>query len=728
MVNFLKRLELQGFKSFAGKTALEFPSRVVAIVGPNGSGKSNIIDAFRWVLGEREAKALRGDTLDKLIFAGTPKRAAVGFAKVGLTFDNRNRLFPFDSEEVMVARRIDRSGVSEFSCQDTEVKLKDLVPLLARARLGSRGLNMVGQGQSDVFVKSSSEERRLMIEEMLGLKEFRLKKNQAERQLDLSKSNMEKVAALLEEITPHLRILRKQKHRWDKRSEIAEALKDLENHYFSLQYHSLHDSLGKLETPLRDLEQAQKTKEKEIEALEKKLEALDAKSARHEEAKSIREQIAKLITEQTALERERARIEARIEFQPEVKEIAHSPHELKGLLTSLRSDIAHMLEWDELEKVLRALREWLTRLDGFLKHEGGVKDHSLQDEKKKFDEKLIVLEKELQMFRKQEEELAKVEEETNREFRTEVQRLEALKNELRRMDSDAQGRILQKERLLLQIKDLEREWEISGRQLPELKTLPRMEMTVEMDEAQRKMMRLRGELAALGEIDEGLVKEAEETEKRHEFLTKELADLESASRDLKKMINEVDERIHTDFKKAFHYINDAFNDYFRLMFSGGRARLKLETQQIVKPEVMEEANGGTRPVPEPVYETKEKYELHAGVEIDLQLPRKRITSLDMLSGGERSLVSLAALFALISVSPPPFLVLDEIDASLDDENARRFADLIREFSKKTQFVVVTHNRATMEAADILYGITMGDDGVSKVLSLKLDTVPEKALS
>ena len=94
----------------------------------------------------------------------------------------------------------------------------------------------------------------------------------------------------------------------------------------------------------------------------------------------------------------------------------------------------------------------------------------------------------------------------------------------------------------------------------------------------------------------------------------------------------------------------------------------------------------------------------------------------MLSGGEKSLVSLAALFALISVSPPPFLVLDEIDAALDEENARRFSELIKEFSKQTQFVIVTHNRATMEAADILYGITMGEDGVSKVLSLKLDTV------
>ncbi len=109
-----------------------------------------------------------------------------------------------------------------------------------------------------------------------------------------------------------------------------------------------------------------------------------------------------------------------------------------------------------------------------------------------------------------------------------------------------------------------------------------------------------------------------------------------------------------------------------------------------------------------------------GVEIELNLPAKKIQSLDMLSGGEKSLVSLAALFALIAVSPPPFLVLDEIDAALDEENARRFAELIKDFSKKTQFIVVTHNRATMEAADILYGVTIAEDGSSKILSLKFE--------
>ena len=193
---------------------------------------------------------------------------------------------------------------------------------------------------------------------------------------------------------------------------------------------------------------------------------------------------------------------------------------------------------------------------------------------------------------------------------------------------------------------------------------------------------------------------------------------------MKDLIENLDRKIHDDFKNAFSSISEAFNTYFRLMFGGGRAKLKIVKPKPAKVSIENQEMEG-EVVAEPVVEIEDdaERELKAGVEIELNIPRKKIKSLEMLSGGEKSLVSLAALFALISISPPPFLVLDEIDAPLDESNAKRFADLIQEFSKKTQFVIVTHNRATMEAADVLYGITMGDDGVSKVLSLKLEEAP-----
>ena len=158
------------------------------------------------------------------------------------------------------------------------------------------------------------------------------------------------------------------------------------------------------------------------------------------------------------------------------------------------------------------------------------------------------------------------------------------------------------------------------------------------------------------------------------------------------------------------------------MFDGGHAKLKVKgpAGQKKKGMVSEPEGESENPVKAgengALLEEKEE----SGIEVELGLPKKRLTSLDILSGGERSLVGIAALFALISVSPPPFLVLDEIDAALDERNTRRFAQILKDFSKKTQFVVVTHNRATMEAADILYGVTLNSDGTSKVISLKLE--------
>jgi len=152
------------------------------------------------------------------------------------------------------------------------------------------------------------------------------------------------------------------------------------------------------------------------------------------------------------------------------------------------------------------------------------------------------------------------------------------------------------------------------------------------------------------------------------------------------------------------------------MFGGGSAKMKIKTRSIE--HIVEDLSGEVSELED---QPQAEEPLQSGIEIELSLPKKRITSLDVLSGGEKSLVSIAALFALISVSPPPFLVLDEIDAPLDERNSERFAHLIKEFAHKVQFIVVTHNRTVMEVADVLYGVTMNEDGTSKLLSVKFDS-------
>lgn len=715
--NFLRRLELQGFKSFAGKTVLEFPERVTAIVGPNGSGKSNVIDALRWVLGEREAKQLRGDTLENLIFGGTPKKAAAGLAKVSLIFDNRENIFPGESPEVELSRKADRSGVSEFNLQDSEIKLKDLTPILARARLGARGLVMIGQGQSDMFVRATPAERRAMIEEVLGLREFRLKKAQSERRLEHTATNMEKARALLAEIEPHLKFLRRQKSRFERRSEVETELRRLENSFFAIRYQKESEILKSIEPQIKEAEASLAVIYKEVQVLE-----VEAKNANQAFADSgldkLRADLANARFTLQDLERRAARLDAQLEFRPAPEAIKHPAEETTRFLSSVEQKLSEALNLETAE-ALKAVRGVVEGIRKFFapggKSEAQNDTKQMRMERDEIKKKIILVEAEAKSLVQKEEEILRGQANSHEAFRLKVGAAEEKKNILRVAEQKLQTLKFERERANIKLEDVAGDFRSIGRDPAELSTLKISEDLPEAGEAERKIYRLRGEMAAIGEIDQTTVKEAEEVESRAEFLTKELADLERAAIDLSQVVKELDERIHEDFKKAFKDIGREFDSFFKLMFGGGKAGLKLVVPP--KPTLVE----GEVPLPK---ETGPD-DLEAGVEIELQVPRKRITSLEMLSGGEKSLVSLAALFALIAVTPPPFLVLDEIDAPLDEENARRFADLVTNFSAKTQFIIVTHNRATMEAADVLYGVTMGDDGVSQLLSLKFEEVVNK---
>jgi len=177
---FLKKLEINGFKSFAGKTTFEFPAGIIGIVGPNGSGKSNIIDAVRWVLGERDAKTLRGEKAQDLIFAGTAKKPRMSQAAVSLVFDNTDGQLSVDFNEVVITRKVARNGTSEYLINDAHVRRKDIVDFFSKIKLGSKSMAIIGQGSADMFVSASPNDRMGMVQELLGLKEFELKRHEAE--------------------------------------------------------------------------------------------------------------------------------------------------------------------------------------------------------------------------------------------------------------------------------------------------------------------------------------------------------------------------------------------------------------------------------------------------------------------------------------------------------------------------------------------------------------------
>ncbi|MEK7451533.1 MAG: AAA family ATPase [Patescibacteria group bacterium] len=717
---FLKSLELNGFKSFAQKTLLEFPVGITAIVGPNGSGKSNIIDAIRWLLGEREAKNLRGGKAEDLIFNGTPKRPRVGMAGASLRFDNGSGFFPVDFKEVSISRQLSRDGNSRYFLNKSEVRLKDIVDFFSRSRLGTKGLSIINQGNSDLFVRVSPEERRVMIEEVLGLREYQLKKGEAERKLKITDVNLEKVKAMIDEVMPRLRLLKRQTGKLEKRSEVEKNLKELENNYFSSKLKEINENKNKLEPDLVFVKKQISEKEKELKILESDLEKVNLSNNEPAELKKFKDRRNELLEKRSLIQKELGRLEAKIEFLS----VAASADEYNvGELLDLVKDLKHSLEEGlKLEPVhfRKKAEEIVVKINGFLNRSGkSEKEESsaLLKTKNELTGQFGEIEKELKELEKKEASSVAEMEKFNERFRGAFESMEAKKEELRDLENKKNRIIFEEEKLNLKLQDLSDQLIQIGRSIEEARSFEAVkEFTDEPQQAEKEMFKLRAELAAIGEIDENLIKEAKEVDDHYNFLTTQSVDLGKASVDLKNLIGDLSEKIHIEFDRSLKLINEEFNNYFKLMFGGGQAKLKLKTQnQKIKAEGEENEENFKE-------ENFEEKELKIGVEIDLSLPKKRVTGLDMLSGGEKTLVSIAALFALISVSPPPFLVLDEIDAALDESNSKRFADLIGEFSKKTQFIIVTHNRSTMEAADVLYGITVAEDGTSKVLSLKFENV------
>lgn len=727
MAHFLKRLELSGFKSFAQRTVLDFPAGITAIVGPNGSGKSNVVDAIRWLLGEREAKNLRGAKVEDLIFAGTVKRPRVGQAQASLHFENKNKFFPVDFAEVAVMRQVSRDGASRYFLNKSEILLRDLIDFFAKARLGSRGLVVVTQGNSDVFVQASPEARREMVEEILGLREYQIKKGDAERRLKNSRINLDKVKALVEEILPHLRSLRRQTSRWEKRGVLEEELRELENQFFGSQLGEISDELSELQKRIgaEDGKLAVLEKERtEAEARQKQVEAGQPKERK--DLEEIKNRTQELLERKSALQKELGSVEAKIELSQSsgAALFGQTPARLVDLVRRIKDILESSLAGDMVE-IREAIRSVLEEIEDVLggEREKGKSEppQGLKSQFEKVNRDLALLGREMEDLKQGEKSLEKNQEQFYQAFKSAVAAVEAAKDKIEEWKASNRENTFAKERLELRREELVRQIVQAGRDLKEFALAKHSLAGDDLAQVEKRIFKLRGDLASIGEIDEALMKEAKETEIRYQFLTKESEDLEKAVADLKKLIDDLSEKIVGEFNEALVKINEEFSKFFNLMFGGGHARLRVMKREIKVSAPADETKTEEEEVPDRSrVKLEDEDRGDGGMEIEIKLPRKKINSLEMLSGGERSLVGIAALFALISVSPPPFLVLDEIDAALDDRNTRRFAEMLKEFSKKTQFVVVTHNRATMEAADVLYGITLDEDGTSRVLSLKLE--------
>ena len=265
----------------------------------------------------------------------------------------------------------------------------------------------------------------------------------------------------------------------------------------------------------------------------------------------------------------------------------------------------------------------------------------------------------------------------------------------------------------------------------DLKLVAEKKVESQTPDLENKMLKLRAQLDTIGGMDELTMKEYQETESRYQSLGAQIEDLKKSMQDLRSIMDELDEQIKLKFNQAFLKINEKFEHYFRILFNGGRAYLSLVKAADEPSSSVEATEDGSQDsikdesnVLRPEEKIVQKYEKGGtniiGVDIKATPVGKKLNSLQALSGGERSLTSIALLCSLLTCFPSPFVVLDEVDAALDDANTIRFAQILSSLADSTQFVTISHNRETMAHANILYGVTMGDDGVSKLLSVKLE--------
>lgn len=864
---YLKRLEIQGFKSFAKKTTLEFGTGITAIVGPNGSGKSNAADCLRWVLGEQSAKLMRGKKSEDVIFAGSDKRGRAGVAEVIATFDNRDHKIPLDAAEVAIGRRITRSGESEYLLNGAKVRLLDIIDLVLKSNIGTSRYTVIGQGTIDQMILTGPSEIKNLIDEASGVKTYYLKRERTLRRLEQTAQNLIRAEDLLRELEPRVKSLRRQAKRMEAREAIEIDLKGYQKEFLGRQWWEFASGIQSLDKELsvfseqqqqiqsamdahlQKIEQHEKENEQSLNEYKRVQEALQAKQA---EKNALLEQVslirgkmqsqktgtgdsATLQVDSHAVTQKIIDLENQLKIAEQKYKTASEQAKLteKSLsavnaqLTELYSAISNPTgsDWSTIEEQMTTLDNTFAQFERILEETADVgqirnatsavmnawhkfkktatdaakhpdynrklqlqlseltdqkdkliaeqtalamssskfelsKDFlvgqlsSLQNEKLQIDlelrkatagsndtfvaelvaeenkvqEKVAAIVSDINNLEAKQQSFYSAENSWKAAIAEEDKMFRRQQDELSRI-RDAQTKLqVEKARLETQSQAIVAEIvaNLGSEILDRIQAHP---VKVETEGLAGKIAKLKHQLELVGGVDELTIQEYHETEGRFTNLEHQVNDLHKSMDDLRKVMDELDEHIKTQFNSAFQKVNAQFEQYFRVLFNGGRAYLSLvkdtdnrtEAEAELDKEAAEDAAGEQQRPEEKIIAKYEKDSLAvSGVDIKATPPGKKLSSIQSLSGGERSLTSIALLCSLLTCFPSPFVVLDEVDAALDEANTIRFGQILGKLSDTTQFITITHNRETMAQANILYGVTMGDDGVSQLLSIKMD--------
>ncbi len=752
----LQQIEIAGFKSFAKKATLSFDAPVTAVVGPNGSGKSNVVESFRFVLGEQSMKSMRGKSGSDLIFRGGTGTTKLSRASVSITFDNSDNIFAFLPaqagqtgetnapvlfDKVTFTRELFADGTSKYSMNGSEIRLKQMVELLSSVNIGTSSHHIISQGEADGILRANAKDRREILEDALGLKVYHQRIKESESKLGKTLETLKEVQMLRRELAPHLTFLKKQVEKIEKGQVIRDELSASLTRFLSAEKLVLSKEESRIKEAVVLIERQKSDLEQTFALLPAQGDTGGADIATQiENQKTL---LTSLRDQRRAFEQKIGRLEGMIEAHRNMSvglqnpsaggpSISFAPTEYSQLLSDIEFFVSSIKNAATLESVNDALGKLLPLVERLKAKQPQVQQNASQ--KSSLPEiKGTVLE--LESLQRELAPLVSKEQEIQNDILVLEQKREALvystatstearyklTSDIKQCEAELQILAVTKSAFIERKENFDQELKEAGflfgpsflHGLHEEKA----EEGLDMHDLKRAIDRLKIRLEEHSGIGHDVVDEYKSTVERDTFLTRELSDIETSAKNLEILVIDLKKVLDEKFTKGVETINERFGEFFKTMFGGGSAFLSITIEKGRKKKKGDEDEDF-----EEIRQLAEEDDrfFERGIEVHVNLPEKKVKELNMLSGGERSLVSIALLFAISQVNPPPFLVLDETDAALDEANSRRYGDMVERLSEYSQLIVVTHNRETMSRASVLYGVTLGSDSGSKLLSIKFD--------
>jgi chromosome segregation ATPase len=767
---YLRSITMKGFKSFPERVSLEFSPGVSVIVGPNGSGKSNITDAVLWALGEQSPGAIRGASMQDVISAGGKNTGQRREAQVEVVIDNSDGRAATEFSEIAVERRLDRNGDGGYRLNGARARLADVIEVLSDTNLGREMHSVISQGRVETIIHSKPRERRLLIEEAAGLGKHRKRRRRAELKLRGTRDNLDRALDVEREARARLRPLKRQAQAAEIGARIDREEMELKGRIVSEELRFGADRAAAAAKAAAAARETRTKLEASLAEVSKRRSAAEERFAERDRARTqawgvltkLRAESERVAVRVAGLTRSESEVEARLEalraelgplslevsggeaptqrarqLEAELGEVdAGLKAALDGLATARSDDASETAREHALGDVRagseRAIRH-ARRAEGLLgeRHREKMRarlaggQELLEDVR----EALVAVEGAGNAIRARVERTESTvvgndgdSDEIAEELRTCTKLEMELQGQMRSVSEELTQAEVEAAHLGDRRAEAEREMRVIVEKLGE--EVPASEAALseeERAEIDRKLERLDRRRAQIGPVNPLAEREYEEASEHVEQLQAQREDTERAMRELESLIREIDEEIERAFEETFEATAKNFEEMVEHLFPGGRGRLRRVSLRAVREEEQpqsSEEEGAEAEEPDPDEEEREERD-EFGVEIEVNPAGKSTRKLSLMSGGEKSLVALAFVFAVFLARPCPFYILDEVEAALDDANIDRFLQLIRRFSDRAQFVIVTHQKRTMDAADVLYGVTMGGDGVTKVVSRKL---------